>query len=782
MSLFSITCTTCKSRLAVRDSGAIGQILACPKCGGMVMVKPPAGWQGEPEGGSPATAVPAGIVAPQAAAQSASAHVPSPAPPAAARPAGQHRPPTADQTATDILPSGRRAGRDTEATLSDSHFDAVDDLLSDAPPRAMPTVLPASSAPTGSTPSVQSADAANLTRGRFAGGSLPAPTKAANPDSAPPVAANIAGAEEPVDFEEAIAASRARPRSFWPLYFGAFAAGTALAVAVVVAASNYFTDRTPSGPIAKAGGGQSVSPANDPATSSPDNPAANPTDTGKPAPTPANPASPTDKPAEIDPSPALDPSAGPIDPAPMDMPPADPATETPAASDPPADPAGAPPAPRPISPFDRLLENDPDPLARPTDPPTSPAPGSETVPEPTEAARPSLPRPPERTVDVAARLADPLPLIEAADTPLVDFLGVLSDLSTIPITLDPDGLPLVQARATSPITFKLQSTTVGQALRTGIAPYKLAMVEEGNQLLVTLAEPPTMRKLNYPLAGLAESETEAEYVADLVRSLVAPESWQPLAAGTEAATASETEGAADEASESSDPAGRGTIAVSADQLAIQQTMAVHARVFFLLERLRTARGQRHLPYTAKFDPVWLSLATRHEQAAPKLAAPVTANFSYGAQLGTILKHLESVAGVRILVDWRALAAAGWNPDGEVPFTAEAEPLSAVLTRLAQSMDLDWRAIDADTLELTSTDALAAKPDIEFYEVKDLAADEAAGQSLIAQLQSDLGSTLFAAAGGPYSLRYDAKGRCLLATLPQAKQRELAEKLATLRGK
>src|SRR5436190_15307290 len=41
MDLFAITCTTCKSRLRVRDPAAIGQILACPKCGGMVMVKPP---------------------------------------------------------------------------------------------------------------------------------------------------------------------------------------------------------------------------------------------------------------------------------------------------------------------------------------------------------------------------------------------------------------------------------------------------------------------------------------------------------------------------------------------------------------------------------------------------------------------------------------------------------------------------------------------------------------------------------------------------------------------
>jgi len=42
--LFSLTCVTCKRRLKVTDPAAIGTILACPGCGSMVEVRPPAGW------------------------------------------------------------------------------------------------------------------------------------------------------------------------------------------------------------------------------------------------------------------------------------------------------------------------------------------------------------------------------------------------------------------------------------------------------------------------------------------------------------------------------------------------------------------------------------------------------------------------------------------------------------------------------------------------------------------------------------------------------------------
>ncbi len=41
---FSISCTTCRARLQVRDESVIGQILACPKCSSMVKVEAPNGY------------------------------------------------------------------------------------------------------------------------------------------------------------------------------------------------------------------------------------------------------------------------------------------------------------------------------------------------------------------------------------------------------------------------------------------------------------------------------------------------------------------------------------------------------------------------------------------------------------------------------------------------------------------------------------------------------------------------------------------------------------------
>src|SRR4051812_8527617 len=110
MELFAITCTTCKSRLNVRDAAAIGQILACPKCGGMVMVKPPPAFTevGEQRSDFP--------------------------------------------TATEVEGPSLDLGR----TPNSSAFAALDDLLPDPPPRfprpPLPSITPTPSAPTTSKP------------------------------------------------------------------------------------------------------------------------------------------------------------------------------------------------------------------------------------------------------------------------------------------------------------------------------------------------------------------------------------------------------------------------------------------------------------------------------------------------------------------------------------------------------------------------------------------------------------------------------------------------------
>ena len=60
-------------------------------------------------------------------------------------------------------------------------------------------------------------------------------------------------------------------------------------------------------------------------------------------------------------------------------------------------------------------------------------------------------------------------------------------------------------------------------------------------------------------------------------------------------------------------------------------------------------------------------------------------------------------------------------------------------------------------------------------------DEAAGALLVAKIRTTLGGQAFRDAGGRGELRFDATGKCLLASLSQPQQQQLAALLNSLRG-
>ncbi|MDX1948200.1 MAG: hypothetical protein SFU86_22610 [Pirellulaceae bacterium] len=691
MDLFAITCTTCKSRLKVREEGAIGQILACPKCGGMVMVKPPPGW----EPGKP------------------------PALPAAEPPPG----------ITAVVEVRR-----SEETLGDSQFDAVEDLLSDAPPKQKArTVTVAEGAP-------------GLVRPRFVG--APPQTTAKPPVAPLPAVAQVEGAKSnghPLPTAELPNPdwSNARPWRYWLLLAAAVVAGVGLAISIVIFSISFLRGDDPD--IV-----QVVMPPNPPATVTPEPTPATPRPASPVAP-PVQPAIPMPaQPVENPAAPALPPPANPPL-VPAVAPPAEPMEPMP------AQPAN-PPKPDNRTQFDRILGGDQfDAVATETPRPMPPPMGVPMAPaEPAAPERPALPRPQPRLVDVAARLADPISGIESEGTPLVDFLQVISELSTAPITLEPDHLlaiPTVRASAIVPVRLKVEKSTVSGVLAAGLAPLGLECIVRDEQLVVRIKEPEPPPTVKYPVKDLTGSdETQAAELAELLQEIVEPASWG---------------------------AGGGTIEISKDELKITQRRAVHAQLFILGEKLRTARRLPAPPYLKNYDPALASLATRGQRAAPKLPTPVTLNFSQPTPLPRILARLEQAAGVRILVDWLDVARAGWNPDGEATLVADKLPLGAALEKLLGPMDLAWRVVDGTTLQVLTPQALAERMELEVYPVGPLVADDPTGQALLTRLRQELGEKVLKDDGGQGEIRFDLVGRCLIASLPQPQQQRLEGLLASL---
>lgn len=736
MELFAITCTTCKSKLKVRDPAAIGQILSCPKCGGMVMVKPPPAF-------SEATEQKSDL-------------------------------PTATEVEQPVLRFGE--------TPASSAFDVLDELLSDAPPRAQqprpaapkestsaPPPVPkprfvggpahrSSTPPNGKSSGTVSAVAPMAPAALPPVKPQPVPSASAETVVAPPrpskSSTNFKAPPPPAvgpnanGNSEKDAKPATPPRSnFWLLMAGSIVLGVGLALVAVCAVillrptgkarAGVVTDaKTPDGKPA------SALPTKEPQPSA---------STAAPVVAKAEPSAKTTESAESTPvSPVPQPdtvaattetkpaSAG--DPLGLTTPPATPSPE----------PSTAKPSPDSLAKFDQILGNEEQVTKSATTTPAVPPIAVDTTP-----TRPAAPRPPLREIDVAKQLALPLPGIESTGTTLAEFVELMSDLSTIPITLE---VPFLPATPESAVTLKAANTTVGAALKDALATLRLEYVVSDDQLIVRRPEPNPFAALTHDVKDLTGGEEQALHdLVELLQAVVEPSTW-------------------------GDGEGQGSIVADTAKgtLAIRNRRTMQFQVLTAIEKLRASRSP---PLPQKF-PVKTSLfqlESRLKQAGPHLVKPVSLNFSQPTRLVDIFDRLGKVAGIRILVDWQDVAAAGWNPAGEGTLVASNQPLIEALESLLTPLDLTFRIIDSQTLQVVTPNRLNETAELEAFKVADLLRGEMTSDVLIAQARAALGDEIFIAGGGTGEIRFDDAGKCILAWLPQPKQRELEVLLQLLRG-
>lgn len=732
MEPFSISCTTCQAKLRVRDPSVIGQILTCPKCGSMVLIEAPAhvtptsGSAGKPS----STAEPKGPGRGQRPAPSASGLGPP------ARPAPEPGPPKRPDEFADTVEDPTRYGTDKTAI----------------PP---------------GTQKIDEPDAVTV------------------PDFEP-VENTDSGAEPDSTLDPDWLAAASRQRRRWVLAIVAMLVGISIAVAVFMYVagrgdSTTVAQKPPQSPATssqnqnqKTAGTSGVenSPGNDTVTSPAENKdsvAPTVTDDGKSLPPPT--ATP-EKGVKPDSEPASPTQQNPTDPPKSDTPPN---TKTPAVEVPAAEPVkpetakGANP-PLDLVPKDadrtkadkmtpggslsdtlrRLggLFDDPTLPEQPTEatdpvpatPVESAAPG---VPDPTK-----LPRPASRTINLTARLADPITAIEFSEMPLQDFFQFVTTYSTIPVTLDPEVLVWLHLTPNTPVTLKLTNTTVANLLDSAISKLGLVAVPVDDQLIVTrkAVNDGAIRKVQRKVEDLiGAAGSDAELLQSQLRKLVAPESW-------------------------SERGGKGTMQIENGSLVLEQTDQVLIELSALLERLRIARG---LPKTSKFEERIFQPKSRTARSAGNLQKSVTLNYSRPNSFSRIVRRLAQEAGVSILIDWHAIAAAGWNPDAETTLSVNGQPLSLALNTLLQPMDLGYRIVDETTFQITTPAALNSVADVEFYPVGDIVSGGMDPESLMKKVRESLPPETFNERDA--ALEFDAPSRCLLVRLPQSQQQSL-EKL------
>jgi hypothetical protein len=386
-------------------------------------------------------------------------------------------------------------------------------------------------------------------------------------------------------------------------------------------------------------------------------------------------------------------------------------------------------------------------------------------------AKPVKPRPAVRRhvkpdAEVTARLADPIPSIEFDKVPLADVLRMLSDFSTLEISLDVEALAETGVKPEVKVTLRLKNTSVGGVLDAALAEHKLVHVVADGQVLVTSPRrlERASRRRSFDVQDLAgDKRPAAEELASLVRQFVQPASWQ-------------------------ESGGRGRVQATQGKLEVEQTAAVEHQVSSFLDKLRLSRGRPIAPGPQEdgSPSEQLTLNTRYALARPRLEQPVTANFNQPTPLAKIASHLEKAAKIKLVFDGLALTQVGQSPQSEATLSVDRRPLAEALAGLLEPLGLAYRLVNAHTLQITTRKAAGEWLELEFHRIGDLLDShsmdgELTPDALCERVLEELSPKTWSEAGGPGVLRYDAASKCLIVLQSQDVQIELEWLLEGLRA-
>lgn len=656
---FRVTCETCRSRLKVREASAIGQIHACPKCGSMVLIKPPANWAGA----APAAAAALGATPPSSTAAESPLTVSTSvgsvdfadfaldlsAPNAVTR---QSAAPTPATTPTE--PAVAEVATATGG-FSPLIWGTAGLLAMLAGAAVTIAIWPRGNKPTPPVASPTTAIASQPTAAdNEESTETPAP-------SAPPEPTADIPQEQPANARPADAAT-------------AGIASKEVAPAVEVAKP--VSQVANISPESRATPGEAPATAQSPAASNAPVPVAasatpkladGPTDRPDAPPSTATAASHVLKfdPLDFDPE-HLSLSTRPTASG-LGEPAASATTSIPAA--PPNDATAVEKA---------NPEKVPDPFEI-----LPPPVGNQAVNVrrgPATAADGSLP-------DSTQHLSLKLKSLAMTDVPLARFVDTLSNMASAPIALDPLALALNGQSPRSTVSVNVADTTIDKILRDTLAGQRLELVEAGGHLGVALANADERKAVDFDVKDLVTGSDAAD-IAKLVATFVAPKSWQ--SAG-----------------------GKGTIEVRGGSLHIDQTLAVRREALIFCERLRLARTKS---LRSKYPADLLTLDSPYAKLAAKLRHPTTFTFLAWTRLADVVHQWQEMTGLTILVDWSALRDTNLVPTSSVACSTIDRPWSEALDGVLAPLGLAWWAPDAQTLCITSHSALGNIEQVEFYTI------------------------------------------------------------------
>lgn len=354
-------------------------------------------------------------------------------------------------------------------------------------------------------------------------------------------------------------------------------------------------------------------------------------------------------------------------------------------------------------------------------------------------------------IDVASRLRDQVKEFRLNDVPLKSALRLVSEMSTIPISIRYEGLQHSGISLAEPISVETSSSDIGGLLTKMLSPNRLGyQVTDGVLIVGRASSDDGIRTDNYRVRDLLHSKTQHELFGRMLQHVVQPGSWVK----------------------------NNKLTWKDNALVVTHEEIGHYEVLMFCERLRRARG---LKKASRYPDELFRLESPGQFVGKQLQERiVSVSARRPTLLVDILNRIAREIDCEILIDWHALRGRGWGADADAILDVRDVPFATAMEQLLRPMRLTYRALDSGTLEVTTEATELKRDEIAMYPVRDLFRQGYKSKEIISRIRSEIGPEYFKKGGGTGAAMIDPVSQHLVVRLPQSRQLIVAQILGDLR--
>ena len=309
-----------------------------------------------------------------------------------------------------------------------------------------------------------------------------------------------------------------------------------------------------------------------------------------------------------------------------------------------------------------------------------------------------------------SRLTDPLQGVQYTDHSFLQIVAEQTLITGVPVSFDTENLIFEEFDFGFQLKdFQKSDTTFAGLLQDALDQSGSNLVlkyDENSPALITVADRDQLKNETLDLPNL--QKLSPDNFVSLVQQMVAPGTWQ------------------------NDPSDS-SLTTEGTKLQIQHRHVVIQQVRRFVQKWNVA-----LKVKNKELPIE-DLANRWTISESSRSATTGIDLDRDVPILELASELKRENDVNFLVDFESLIESGWNPKTLIPLGFSEPNVESLISEIAHSMDVAFRAIDKNTFELLSKERLQELKEVECYNCSKILAGQLNQQQLFELLRQSLQS-------------------------------------------